>query len=80
MSDYEKIYIETEGGVIYTLFNVKKNSKVIDLKRRIKNETLINIPLCRQEITISGGGFESLKNTRRLETYPISNETILKVY
>lgn len=78
-SKLEKIFIETEGGSIYTLKYISPGStKVVDVKRIIK--TLIGIPITKQEIMIVGGDFNTLKDSSYLKAYRISNETILKVF
>ncbi len=71
----EKIFFELESGCIYTLENIFLEDKCIVIKRRIKEIT--KIPIKNQKLF--AGKYE-MKSSSKLILYPISLETILKVY
>jgi hypothetical protein len=70
-----KVFIELEGGSIFTLKDVFLGEKGIYIKRKIKE--ISKIPIGRQRLF--AGKYE-IKDTTRLLMYPISEETILKVF
>lgn len=71
-----KVFVELEGGTIFTLKDIPLSSRVVELKRRIK--VLTKVPIRRQTLMV--GKYE-LKNSSKIVSYPVvGEETIIKLF